>query len=153
MRRKPTERPPSYRIRWAAKAAAAAVLATGILAVVLWPTPVDRPLYGRLLGALHRLEELGLPGLSYASLEASANVVLFVPLGFMAACLMAPQRWWIALLLCTMLSGTGELAQELFLPERVGNARDVLLNCAGALAGIGMAALLRRGLRRELPIR
>ncbi|MCQ1947850.1 MULTISPECIES: VanZ family protein [unclassified Arthrobacter] len=157
MRRKSTERPPSYRIRRAAKAAAAVVLAAGILAVVLWPTPVDRPLYGRLLRALQRLEELGLPGLSYAVLEASANVALFVPLGFMAARLMAPQRWWIALLICTVLSGTGELAQELFLPERVGNARDVLFNCAGALAGIGMAALLRRGARRgvrpELPIR
>ena len=136
------------RIRRIVPAAAALLISTGILTVLLWPTPVDRPLHGKLLRALTRLEELGLPGLSYAALEIYANVALFLPLGFLAALLLAPRRWWLALLLCTVLSGAAELAQELFLPERYGSARDVLLNGAGALIGVGLATLLRTGWRR-----
>ncbi|WP_186764332.1 VanZ family protein [Arthrobacter yangruifuii] len=138
------------RVRTAVQLASALLFTAGVLTVLLWPTPVDRPLYVRLLRALHRLEELGLSGVSYASLEAAANVALFVPLGFLACRLLAPKRWWLALLACTMLSGAGELAQELYLPERVGNAEDVLLNGAGALAGVGMAVLLRPGRQRRL---
>nr|WP_231716098.1 VanZ family protein [Arthrobacter zhangbolii] len=92
---------------------------------------------------------MGLPALSYASLEASANVALFVPLGFLAARVMSRRYWWLALLLCIILSGAGELAQDRFLPERVGNVEDVLLNAAGALAGVMMGSLPRRGRRRR----
>ena len=147
------QRSRSVWLRRTAQATAALLFSAGILTILLWPTPVDRPLYGTLLRALNRLEQLGWPGLSYATLEASANVALFVPLGFLAARLLGRRRWWIALLLCTVLSGAGELAQELFLPARVGDARDVLLNSAGALAGIGMAALLQRDARRTPTLR
>lgn len=127
----------------------ALLFASGIFVVVLWPTPVDRPLYVRLIKGLNRMEEMGLPALSYASLEASANVALFVPLGFLAARVMSRRYWWLALLLCIILSGAGELAQDRFLPERVGNVEDVLLNAAGALAGVMMGSLPRRGRRRR----
>lgn len=135
------------RIRRGVEAAAALIFVSGILTVLLWPTPVDRPLYGKILRTVNRLQELGLSGFSYDLLEASANVALFVPLGFLAARLLSLRRWWLALLLCTVLSGAGELAQEVFLPERISNARDVLLNGAGALVGVVLAALFHLGAR------
>lgn len=82
-------------------------------------------------------------------MEAAANVALFVPLGFLVARLLAPRRRGLALALCIVLSGAGELAQELFLPARNANAQDVLLNAAGALAGVGLAALLAVAARRK----
>lgn len=130
------------RIRRAFEAAAALLFVSGILTVLLWPTPVDRPLYGKLLRAVNRLQDLGLSGFSYGFLEAAANVALFIPLGFVAARILSPQRWWLALLLCTVLSAAGELAQDLFLPDRIGNAQDVVLNSAGALIGVVLALLL-----------
>ena len=141
------DHPRRRRIRRAAEAAAALLFVSGILTVLLWPTPVDRPLYGKLLRAVKRLQELGLSGFNYDFLEAAANVALFVPLGFLAARILPLRRWWLALLLCGLLSGAGELAQEVFLPSRIGNARDVLLNSTGALIGIGLAALLHLGAR------
>lgn len=137
------------RIGKAVSLVCALLFAGGIFVVVLWPTPVDRPLYVRLIKGLNRLEEMGLPALSYASLEAWANVALFVPLGFLAARVMSRRYWWLALLLCIILSGAGELAQDRYLPERVGNVEDVLLNAAGTLAGVMMGALPRRGRRPQ----
>lgn len=130
------------RVRRVFEAAAALIFVSGILTVLLWPTPVDRPLYGKLLRAVNRLQDMGLSGFSYDALEASANVALFIPLGFVAARILSPRRWWVALLLCSVLSGAGELAQELFLPDRIGNTRDVVLNSAGALIGVVLALLL-----------
>ena len=152
-KRRLPERTTRRRIRRAFEAAAALIFVSGILTVLLWPTPVDRPLYVKLLRAVNRLQDQGLSGISYEFLEASANVALFVPLGFVAARILHPRRWWLALLLCTALSVAGELAQDLFLPNRIGNAQDVLLNSAGALIGILLAALLhfatRLGARRR----
>ncbi|KPN19060.1 hypothetical protein AO716_07715 [Arthrobacter sp. Edens01] len=132
-----------------AEAAAAVLLCAGLLAVILWPTPVDRPLYGRLVRFLNRLHEMGFPVISYSWLEGAANVALFIPIGFLAARLLAPRRWWLALALCMVLSGAGELAQALFLPARNANAQDVLLNDSGALAGVGLAGLLAFAVRRK----
>lgn len=130
------------RVRRAFEAAAALIFISGILTVLLWPTPVDRPLYGKLLRAVNRLQDMGLSGLTYEFLEAAANVALFIPLGFVAARILSPRRWWLAVLLCIVLSAAGELAQDLYLSERIGNARDVILNSAGALIGVVLALLL-----------
>lgn len=117
--------------------------------MILWPTPVDRPLYGRLVRFLNRLHEMGFPVISYSWLEGAANVALFIPIGLLAVRLLAPRRWWLALALCMVLSGAGELAQALFLPARNANAQDVLLNDSGALAGVGLAGLLAFAVRRK----
>ena len=149
MRAEAGQRSRPRRVLHAAEAAAALLLCAGVLAVLLWPAPVDRPLYGRVVRGLAWLHDAGFPVISYASVEAAANVALFVPVGFLAARLLAPRRWGLALVLCIVLSGTGELAQELFLPARNANAQDVLLNASGALAGVGLAALLAFAVRRK----
>lgn len=138
--------------RAALRLAAVVVLAVMVL-VLLSPGPVDRPVYGTLLRAIHRLQEYGLPlWVQYSTVESAANVLLFVPLGFLAGALLGVRRWWLALLLCAGLSAGVEGFQEVFLPQREGSPRDVLLNTGGALFGVLAAAvnqLLGSGRRRR----
>ncbi|MCC9198003.1 VanZ family protein [Arthrobacter sp. zg-Y820] len=139
-----------------ARRAALWTAASGVLAVMaailLWPAPVDRPLYGTLLRLLHRLQDHGLPGwVDYAMLESAANVLLFIPLGALVAALLPPRRWWFALLLCAGFAAGMEGFQDVYLPHRQGNAQDVLLNAGGALLGLALTAAGRgqRSLRRR----
>lgn len=114
-------------------------------AVLLWPVPVDRELYGTILRLLRRLQGHGLPGwVDYEAVEALANVLLFIPLGLLAAALLPVRRWWLAVLLCAALTAGVEGFQDLFLPGRQGDARDVLLNSCGAFLGAAAVATVRR---------
>ena len=124
---------------------AGALLLAGMGAVLMWPVPVDRQLYGTLLRLIRRLQGHGLPGwVDYAALESFANVLFFVPLGVLAAAALPVRRWWLAVLLCAGLSAGGEGFQDLFLPGRQGNLQDVLLNTCGALLGAAAATAGRR---------
>ena len=121
-------------------------------AVLLWPAPVDRPLYGSLLRTLRRLRGHGLPQwLDYAALEVLANVLFFVPLGVIAAVLLTRKQWWLAPLVCSAVSAGMELVQALFLVNRQGNLQDVALNSIGALLGAVIAAMARKAYRRRHP--
>ncbi|UWX97980.1 VanZ family protein [Arthrobacter zhaoxinii] len=139
-------------VRRAVLGLAAAVVLACMGGILLTPGPVDRPVYGKVLRAIRRLQEYGLPGwVDYAAAEAAANVLLFVPLGLLAALLLPPRRWWLALLLCLGTAAGAEVFQELFLPLRQGNLQDVLNNGVGALLGVAVAATgrgLRAGTRR-----
>ena len=130
----------------------AAVVLVCMGGVLLTPGPVDRPVYGKVLRAIRRLQEHGLPAwVDYGAAEAAANVLLFVPLGLLAALLLPPRRWWLALLLCLGMAAGAEMFQELFLPLRQGSLQDVLNNGVGALLGVAVAATgrgLRAGARR-----
>ncbi|MBD7996079.1 VanZ family protein [Arthrobacter sp. Sa2CUA1] len=118
--------------------------AGALTAVLLNPTPVDRPVYGDVLKALAWLQTRGLPGwVTYADVERLANVALFILPGLLAALLLPGRRWWLALALCLGLSAAMELAQYLFLPERSASSVDVLLNGAGALIGVVLGSALR----------
>lgn len=69
-----------------------------------------------------------------------ANVVLFVPLGALAAAV-----WWrrsrvVVWLGCVALSVTIEAAQYLVPTGRVANVADVLANATGALLGVLLTA-------------
>ena len=120
---------------------AGAAILSGMGTVLLTPGPVDRPIYGTVLRTLRRLQEHGFPGwVDYATVEAAANVLLFVPLGLLAAILLPARRWWLALLLCVVLAVGAEVFQELLLPRRQGDPQDVLANGAGALLGIALTA-------------
>lgn len=132
--------------------AAAAVLA-GMSAVLLAPSPVDQPFYGKVQRALNLLTAHGFPAwVEYTDVEAAANVLLFMPLGLLAGLLLPARRWWMAVLVCVGLAAGAELSQNLFLPRRQGDLQDVLANGAGALLGVAAAAAARRlraGVRRE----
>jgi hypothetical protein len=54
--------------------------------VAFWPTPVDRPIAGRLETVLFALHRSGLPELiNYSFVEFASNILLFAPIGILAA--------------------------------------------------------------------
>lgn len=112
--------------------------------VVFWPSPIDPPVQGLLERAISELHERGVPTfIDYVFIESFANVLLFVPVGFLFG-LMVPLRWWpIALLLGPALSATIEVAQRFVLDERVSTVHDVIANSLGATAGVLIAVVIR----------
>lgn len=127
---------PSRRRRWAGWALG--IYALG--AAVLLLSPVGP---GRILGAVVGWirEDLGWSGFHQGWLEAPANVVLFVPLGFLLVILFRSAR--IGVMVAVMLSVSAELVQIL-LPDRLPSLRDVIANSAGAAIGALLAWLFTR---------
>ena len=80
----------------------------------------------------------------YAALEFSANIALFVPLGFLIFFLLPRSRWWLALLVCPALSIVIEVIQGLALSQRFATVSDVVANTLGGLVGALVALALRR---------
>ncbi|WP_127474103.1 VanZ family protein [Microbacterium sulfonylureivorans] len=112
--------------------------------VVFWPSPIDQPVEALLDRAISELHERGVPGfVDYAFIESFANVLLFVPVGFLFG-MMVPRRWWpIALLLGPALSGVIELAQRELLEARYATVEDVVANSIGATIGVLLAVIIR----------
>ncbi|HEV7623492.1 MAG TPA: VanZ family protein [Amnibacterium sp.] len=121
-----------------------------VLLVTLWPTTVDKPIYPYLLKFIAALHQHGVPGfVDYAFIEFSANVLFFVPVGFLGGLLMPYRRQWLAVVLGAGLSGAIELSQKLFLTGRVGSIGDLVANTSGALAGCVVAALVRAAIKHR----
>ena len=119
--------------------------------VGFWPSPVDKPLEGHIAGFLHLVHRLGAPvWFDYGFIEASANVALFVPLGFLAVLGFPTKRWWQLAGLGMLISGCMELGQFLFLHSRCPSALDVATNTTGGLLGIVMASALQRRAKGHL---
>lgn len=115
-----------------------------VLLATMWPTPLDQG-YGasieKLLSVLHRT---GVPEwFGYNKLEFSANVLMFVPLGFLVAMILPTRVWWLALILCPALSVAIELTQGAVLSARFSSPGDVVANSIGAIVGTFFAVLLR----------
>jgi acetyltransferase-like isoleucine patch superfamily enzyme len=109
-----------------------------------WPTPVDRPLSGfldELFAALH--ENALTAGINYGAVEATANVILFIPLGLFLALLLPVHRWWLAALAGLFTSVAIEAVQYLLLSQRQASIRDVTSNALGALLGALVIRLAR----------
>lgn len=114
--------------------AAAAVYLACVAAVVLWPTPVDRPAAGTLTDLFRWLHEHGAPlWVSYGLLEWLSNVAFFVPFGLLAV--LFGRRVRVAVAAAAVFSGAIEITQWAALPERTGSLLDVAANTAGALVG------------------
>ena len=113
----------------------------------MWPTPLDQGFAGsidRLLGILHRN---GMPEwFGYNKLEFAANVLMFVPLGFLTSILLPARIWWLALICCPALSVVIELTQAQFLSARFATVTDVAANTIGALIGAVLAVGIRAAL-------
>lgn len=126
----------------------ATALLAGYVAVVLfatmWPTPLDlgyQASIDKLLAVLHRT---GAPAwFGYNKLEYAANVVMFVPLGFLVAMSLPARIWWLALVVCPGASIAIELTQGAVLSARFASISDVVANSIGAVVGIFFAVLLR----------
>ncbi|MEY9950768.1 VanZ family protein [Leifsonia sp. EB34] len=89
--------------------------------------------------------------IDYDVVEFTANILLFVPMGFLFAVLLGRWRWWLAFAIGAAATLTIEFVQ-LFLPARVSDPRDLLANTLGTLAGIAVAAAAD-GRRRTLLFR
>jgi glycopeptide antibiotics resistance protein len=100
---------------------------------------VDKPVQGERFAVLEFLHGRGIPAwFNYAFVEATANVVLFVPVGIVATSAFPDQRWWRNAALGLVVSGCMELGQLLFLSSRVASPQDLATNTAGGVLGIGL---------------
>ncbi len=80
----------------------------------------------------------------FLTIEFIANILMFVPLGFLTALVLQRRRWWLLWVVGTAFSGLIELWQLLFLPERYPDWRDLVSNTIGFLIGAGLGVLIRR---------
>ncbi len=114
--------------------------------IVFWPVPVDKPAAGTLTKLIAWLHRHGMPEfIDYAQIEFSSNILLFVPMGIIAA--LWTKNAWLGLGIGFLTSCIIEMGQALFLAARFPSALDVLANTLGA--GVG-AAIYARAHRRSL---
>ncbi|WEO76769.1 VanZ family protein [Cryobacterium sp. SO2] len=136
--------PPKSRVRQ--QLGLTLVLAYGAIVVLatMWPTPLDQGFESsitRLLDVMHRN---GVPQwFGYTKLEFTANVLMFVPLGFLVSMLLPVRVWWLALIICPGISVAIELTQAVALSARFATVSDVVSNSTGALIGALLAVALR----------
>ena len=121
-----------------------AVLVVYLLAVAritLWPDFADPQAFDALRTAVAWLDARGVP-VTYAGVEATANVVMFMPFGVLVGLLAsARHRWqWLVVAAGCATSATIETCQLLFLPTRVPSLQDVAMNTLGA--GVGVLCLV-----------
>lgn len=126
--------------------AAALLLAYACLGatVVLWPTRVDNGIRDQLKSALSNTHGLW-SMLDYAFVESLSNVLMFGPLGLLLTLMLARRLWWIAPLVGIVASTGAEVAQLLFLPDRVATMADVAANSLGAVLGTAIVLIARGG--------
>lgn len=132
----------AFRVRFVA--ALTVMYVVVVLAVTLWPVTVDRGLTPYIDRVLQELHERGVPQfVSYSFIEFSANIVFFVPIGFLGGLLVGYRLWWLPIVAGGAFSASIELSQALFLPGRVASAADVVANTSGALVGCLAAVAVR----------
>lgn len=135
--------PRSYARLWVSTALLV-VYAAFVLLVTMWPTPQDLEfdsISSRVLRALHNV---GVPEwFGYDKLEFTANIAMFVPLGFLLGLALARKAWWVAIFLLPAFSGGIELMQGIALEERVSTILDVAANTLGGYLGLLLAMIIR----------
>ncbi|MGF9648050.1 VanZ family protein [Pseudarthrobacter oxydans] len=120
--------------------------------IAFWPSPVDQPVQNQLAAALEILRRHGIPSwFNYKFVEASANIVLFVPLGVVSSLAFPTKRWWQVGALGLLISGFMELGQLLFLHNRFASPWDLMTNTTGAVVGALLVALALRKLEARHP--
>ena len=137
-------RPPKSHMRELFAATGLALCIGVVLFATMSPAPLDQGYSSsieRLLGVLHRN---GVPTwFGYNRLEFSANVLMFLPVGFLLTLLLPRKAWWLAILICLGLSGAIEYTQSVLLTERFATILDVIANSSGAIVGVIMAVTIR----------
>jgi glycopeptide antibiotics resistance protein len=121
-----------------------------VLAATLTPSTLDSGFESSIDKFFSVVHRHGVPDwFGYSELEFSANVVMFIPLGFFLALLPPARLWWLALLVCPALSIGIELTQATLLSGRFATVGDVVANSLGALVG-GLAAFgIRAAIHRR----
>ena len=134
---------PERRVR-AGAIAAAVVYALVLASIAFTARPVDEGFGPTLQRGLDVLHGIGVPvWVDYSTVEFTANIALFVPLGVVVVLLVGLDRWWWGAVAGLVASSTIELGQLVFLPGRFASADDVLANTTGAVIGalVGVVVL------------
>lgn len=128
-------------------------MAVPVALIAFWPTPVDQPASEQLAGLLNFLHHHGIPcWFNYNLVEASANIGLFIPMGFVGALAFPNHRWWQIGALGMLVSGSIELGQLLFLHNRFASPSDVMTNTSGTVIG-ALVAFMATQKRRPPTLR
>ncbi|MGX1934347.1 VanZ family protein [Microbacterium resistens] len=121
-----------------------AVYTAFVLVVTMWPAPEQLEFDGIATRVLRMLHNIGVPEwFGYDKLEFTANVGMFVPLGFLLGLALPRKGWWLAVILLPAFSGGIEATQGLALENRVSTILDVLANTTGGYIGLLVAMILR----------
>lgn len=119
------------------------------LAAVAWvtlrPDLAPDSAFDAVRAAAAWLQARGVP-VTFALVEALANVVMFVPFGLLVGALQ--RRTWLVVAAGCLTSALIETLQLAFLPTRVATLQDVAMNTLGALLGV---VALRLAARRRRP--
>jgi len=115
-----------------------------VLVIVLWPS---RPAGAGQSSLEHWFADLhsrGLPSwIGFGLVEFAANLLMFVPLGFLGVLARPPFGAVAVVVCCAALSVVVELWQWRLIPGRTGDYRDVMANICGAALGVLLAARFR----------
>jgi len=124
----------------------------GYLALVarltLWPQPAPDDVFDVVRAATDWLTRHHVP-IGYDAVEAASNVLMFVPFGVLVGLLV--RRAWLVVALGCALSLVIETSQALFLPTRVADPRDVVMNTLGAAVGVLLVPAAARARTRLRP--
>lgn len=121
----------------------AAAYLVALALVAFWPSPVDQGIDVVNSWPVRLLEStfgIARP-VGYDVVQLAANVVLFVPLGWLAVAL-TRARWWQVTLIGFLLSSGIEVGQALVRPDRFATVSDVVANTLGTALGAVAASLL-----------
>lgn len=125
------------------------VVVVTVLVILLWPTRPAAASQNALQAWFERLHARGLPTwLGFGTVEFLANVVMFLPLGFLTVLGWPRRPWWVPVIGWLAFSAAAELIQASLDAHRLGDWRDVLANGTGAVLGVLAARWwLRRAVR------
>lgn len=120
------------RRRWILGGLFAYLIAAGLILLL----PVS---YSGIVNAIATaLEGVGIGGFGSGWVEFAANVLMFLPLGFLFTLLLRRHLWGVVLAIG--LSVVAELVQVV-IPSREPSLRDILANAVGAALGAALAWL------------
>lgn len=130
-----------------------------VLAITMWPNLAHTDVPRWAEDVLRVFHAIGIP-MSFYWLERIANFCMFLPFGILTAALLSQHRFhWHAAkwaLIGTiggfLFSACIELAQH-FIPGRVSDPGDILMNGSGALFGAAVVALVVHFYRRRHGVR
>jgi glycopeptide antibiotics resistance protein len=129
-----------------------AVYLVGLAVLTMMPEPDDHTAFGWVRTAIAAVAARGVP-VTFAGLEATGNVLLFVPFGLLAGLLARPRRWPLVLVAGSATSAAIETIQ-LAIPGRWTTLQDWVLNTLGTGVGLvvlAVAVRARRGAAEAAP--
>jgi glycopeptide antibiotics resistance protein len=136
--------PPKSRLRHALALTVLVAYTVFILVVTLSPTQLDMSVQRLVLRFVDVLHRYGVPTwFDYAEVEFLANIIMFIPFGFMVALLFPVKMAWLAVVVSFLFSTGIEYVQREFLDERIYDVRDIVANTLGGIIGFSIAAFLR----------